>query len=270
MYYEVYVDSLFLVNFVMNLYLLLLVNQSTFRTATRLRLILGAAVGAVCFLTPFMWNGPGWLKYGLALGGGTLGMLYVTFRMRSIRALDRLLCKLCLWSFLLGGILLFLISKSAFLRESMTGIAGVIGMGTVAWLGLTFLLEKYKSKETVCYVTLINGGNRIKVAALLDSGNSLMEPISGKPVSVIEMSVFQSLWTMPPTYYRAIPFHSIGKNRGILHGYLVPEIQIEMDGVVKVCKDVYVAVSNENITGIEKDSGVKMILNPMILKSETV
>lgn len=269
MYYEVYVDSLFLVNFVMNLYLLLLVNQSTFRTATRLRLILGAAVGAIGYLSPFLWNSPGILKYGLGLGGGTLGMLYVAFRVRNLSALGRLLGKLCFWSFLLGGILLFLIGRFMFLRESMAGIAGVLGMGTMAYLLITFLLEKYKSRETICHVTLINGESRIKVAALLDSGNSLVEPISGKAVSIIEMTVFQSLWRMPPPYYRAIPFHSIGKNRGILRGYLLPEIQIEMDGVVKVCKDVYIAVSNENITGMEAGSGVKMILNPMLLKSES-
>lgn len=269
MYYEVYVDSLFLVNFVMNLYLLLLVNQSTFRTATRLRLILGAAVGAIGYLSPFLWNGPRLLKYGLGLFGGTLGMLYVTFRMRSFRALGQLLGKLCLWSFLIGGILLFLIGKFTFLRDSMTGIAGVLGMGTVVYLFLTFLLEKYRNRETICHVTLINGESRIKVAALLDSGNSLVEPISGKSVSIIEMSVFQSLWRTQPPYYRVIPFHSIGKNRGILRGYLLPEIQIETDGVIKVCKDVYIAVSNENITGMEAGSGIKMILNPMLLRSES-
>ena len=34
MRYELYVDSLFLINFVMNLYLLILVNRSSLRTAT--------------------------------------------------------------------------------------------------------------------------------------------------------------------------------------------------------------------------------------------
>lgn len=268
MYYEVYIDSLFLVNFVMNLYLLLLVNQGTFRTATRLRLILGATVGAIGYLSPFLWNGPGILKYGLGLGGGTLGMLYVTFRIRSLRALGLLLVRLCLWSFLLGGILLFLIGRFTFLRESMTGIAGVTGMGTVVYLLLTFLMEKHKTKKTVCYVTLVNDESRIKVEALLDSGNSLVEPISGKAVSIIEMSVFQSLWRTAPDYYRAVPFHSIGKSRGILRGYLLTEMQIEMDGVVKVCKDVYVAVTNEQLAGTEGSEGVKMILNPALLGKE--
>lgn len=268
MYYEVYVDSLFLVNFVMNLYLLLLVNQSTFRTATRPRLIVGAAVGAIGYLSPFMWKGPVLLKYVLGLGGGTLGMLYIAFPIRRLKALGQLLGKLCFWSFLLGGILLFLIGRFPILQKSMAGIAGVTGMGTVAYFLLTFWLEKYRKREMVCYVTLVNGESRIKVAALLDSGNSLIEPISGKAVSIIERSVFQSLWRTAPEYYRAVPFHSIGKNRGILRGYLLPEIQIEMDGVVKICKDVYIAVSNENITGMEA-GGVKMILNPMLLKEES-
>ena len=48
MHYELYVDSLFLLNFIMNLYLLILVDNSTLRTATAGRLAAGAAVGALC------------------------------------------------------------------------------------------------------------------------------------------------------------------------------------------------------------------------------
>ena len=179
MYYELYVDSLFLINYVMNLYLLLLVNQSTFRTATRIRLILGAAVGAILYLLPFMWSGPAWLKYSLGLVGGTFGMLFIAFRIRSWNALGQILIKLCLWSFLLGGILLFLIGRIPFLRESMTGIAGVLGMGTIVFLLVSYFLERQKNKEQVCHVMLMSQESRIKVAALIDSGNSLVEPISG-------------------------------------------------------------------------------------------
>ena len=50
MVYELYVDSLFLINFVMNLYLLILVDQSCMRTATRMRILLGACVGAVVYV----------------------------------------------------------------------------------------------------------------------------------------------------------------------------------------------------------------------------
>ena len=52
MHYELYLDSLFLLNFGMNLLLLCLVDHSMGHTATWYRLLAGAGVGAVwyCFL----------------------------------------------------------------------------------------------------------------------------------------------------------------------------------------------------------------------------
>lgn len=288
MYYELYVDSLFLVNFVMNLYLLLLVNQSTCRTATRLRLVLGAGVGAGLYLIPFLCNGPVWLKLLLGLAGGTAGMLFTAFRIRSIKAFLQLVTKLLLYSLLMGGTLLFLIKRVRFFRESMTGIAGVLGMGAAVFLAVTRLQERHKESECVCRVTLIRGVESICVSALIDSGNSLIEPISGKPVSVIEKEAFACLWKKEPDFYRAIPFHSIGKRKGILRGYLLPEIRVEINGMVKTCRNVYVAVSEEKLTGAESGSTdanhgngnaareqenavkVRMILNPAILEEQAL
>ena len=45
MQYEIYIDSLFLLDFAMNLYLLLLVNRNLNHTATWKRLLAGAALG---------------------------------------------------------------------------------------------------------------------------------------------------------------------------------------------------------------------------------
>ena len=90
MYYELYVDSLFLVNFCMNLYLLLLVNERTHRTATRARLILGAAAGAILFLLPFFFNGPAAVRILLGAVAGAAVMLVCAFRVRSAGAFFRL------------------------------------------------------------------------------------------------------------------------------------------------------------------------------------
>ena len=61
MRYELYVDSLLLINFVMNLYLLMLVSRSSLCTATPGRLLLGALFGAVSYFLPFFLPGPPWL-----------------------------------------------------------------------------------------------------------------------------------------------------------------------------------------------------------------
>lgn len=53
MHYELYLDSMFLLNLGMNLLLLIMVDHSTCRTATWYRLLCGAGIGAVCYLLPF-------------------------------------------------------------------------------------------------------------------------------------------------------------------------------------------------------------------------
>lgn len=263
MYYELYVDSLFLVNFVMNLYLLLLVNRKLFRTATRKCMLLGAAAGAILYFLPFLLPGPVWLKYIIGMPPGTIAMILIAFRVRSVGSFWRILESLLLYSVLLGGAML-LIRKLPLFGQQMTGIWGILGVGALVYLLFGYCIERKNRRECLCKVTLIQKGNRVTVWALLDSGNSLIEPISGKPVAVIEKDLALKLWGEEPHLYRAIPYHSIGKKRGILKGYLLQEMQIETEGVVKICKEAYVAVCEEYIT----EDHIKMILNPVFLNGE--
>uniref|UniRef100_UPI004055D57F sigma-E processing peptidase SpoIIGA n=1 Tax=Acetatifactor sp. TaxID=1872090 RepID=UPI004055D57F len=257
MYYELYVDSLFLVNFVMNLYLLLLTNRSVFRTATRKRLILGAALGAIFSLLPFLRGGPQWIRMVLGIPGSTIVMIVVAFRVNSIRAFLEIAEKLLLYSILLGGTMLLVVKKIPWLEVNGVGLSGVLGMGAILYLWFWYLAERKAGQNSCCRVTLANGTSRITVRALIDSGNSLIEPISGKPVSIVEKDVIYKLWEKEPELYRAIPYHSIGKKHGILKGYCLPEMKIEINGVTKICKDVYIAVCEEYVTSHEK-----MILHP--------
>ena len=109
MHYELYIDSVFFLNFIMNLYLLLLVDRSTLRIASAGRLIMGAAAGAVCALLPLLTGGPGLLKLAAGAIAGTAGMLYITFSVRGFRMFLKLLERLAVYSFGMGGAMLFLI-----------------------------------------------------------------------------------------------------------------------------------------------------------------
>lgn len=263
LFYELYIDSLFLINFVMNLYLLELVNCSLMRTATRRRIVLGAAIGAVLYLVPFFLGGPVWLRLLIGVPAATVLMVKVTFRVKSLKAFWKFTERLLLYSFLLGGILLFLIRCFPQIRKALVSVFGIMGMGAVLFLLLSYCRERKRKERNFCKVVLIREEVQVAVNALLDTGNSLVEPISGKPVSILEKSVFESLWKNgAPDIYRAIPYHSIGKKKGILPGYVIPEMLIEAEGITKSCRDVYVGVSEDLMAGVE---GYKMILNPSML-----
>lgn len=264
MHYEVYVDSLFLVNFMMNLYLLLLVDRTAFRVAKPLRLLAGAAVGAAASLLPFLGTLPAALRFFLGTVAGTAGMLCLAFPVRGFRMFLKLLEKLLLYSFGLGGGMLFLVRCFPGIRRILTGVVGILGMGGLLFLFFGRLRSGPESGNSLCKAVLCQNGRRAEVTALVDSGNSLMEPVSGKPACIVDREVFDRFWEGDRDVFRAIPYHSIGKRRGILRGYLLPRLELELDGMRYVFDDVYLAVSEEGISGTEGTGAesVNMIMNP--------
>nr|WP_300818313.1 sigma-E processing peptidase SpoIIGA [uncultured Acetatifactor sp.] len=267
MHYELYIDSLFLLNFMMNLFLCLLVDRSTLRIASLWRLAAGAAVGAVCALLPFLGGGRAALKLAAWAAVGTAGMLCITFRVRSLRMFLKLLERLLMCSLGMGGAMLFLIRLFPGIREGLVSVPGILGMG-----GLFFLLfarlrdNPYADGQSLCRAVLWRKGRELAVTALIDSGNSLFEPISGKPVCVVGRTVFDALWEGAQEGFRAIPYHSIGKSRGILPAYLLAELWVETGGMEYRFADVYVAVSDEEVSGAGSAGAesVNMIINPRL------
>lgn len=266
MRYELYVDSLFLLNFIMNLYLLLLVDRSTLQIAAFGRLVSGAAVGAVCFLLPFWGRGPGLVKLLPAMAAGTAGMLCITFPVRSLRMFLRLLERLALYSFGMGGTILFLVRLFPGIRRFLLGTPGLLGMGLLSYLLFRRFRKDMYQEDSLCEAVLWKDGRRMSVTALVDSGNSLIEPISGKPVCVIGQEVYHRLWKGGQDSFRVIPYHSIGRKRGILPGYLLPGLSLVVDGMEHRFVDVYVAVSSEEISGADSSGAksVNMIINPRL------
>ncbi len=264
MYYEVYIDSLFLIQFTMNLYLLLLMNYSTLCTATRGRVILGALCGAGIGLLQVLIGGPVWM-YGVGMACSAMLMIYITFRVKDMRTFCSLLKKMLLYSFLMGGSLLFIIQRLQSLRRYITGVFGILGTGAILCVFFLDILEKEKrrGRDNKCYATLYCGEERTAVVALIDSGNSLYEPISREPVCVIDEKVFHTIFKPEPQLYRAVPYHSIGKNHGILKGYILPKMELEIGGMIKTFQNVYVAICHEEIS-----DGVGMLIHPMIFRNQ--
>lgn len=269
MRYVVYVDSLFLINFVMNLYILMLVNRSALRTATPGRLLLGAALGGGVYLLLFLIGWP--VIFKLLLGvAGALGMLLITFPVRGFRPFLRLLEKMMVFSFSLGGGLLFLIRSLSPREGFLTCMFGILGLGGILFLFLGHFLNRREAADCICRATLRYGEGEVTVFALIDSGNSLVEPISGSPVSVVEAEILRGLWGEAGPGCRVIPYHSIGRRRGILPGFMLPELLLEIDGMRKKFSNVYVAASPEKISasGHGGADSVKMIINPRLLQEK--
>ena len=160
--------------------------------------------------------------------------------------------------------MLFLVRCLPLSGEILAGVFGILGIGAAAFLFFCRCRPDTCRQDSFCRATLSRGDKNIQVNALIDSGNGLTEPISGKPVCIIDRKIFREFWGEDRDIFRAIPYHSIGKKRGILPGYLLPKLQLETEGLELVFADVYIAVSDEEIsgTGNAGAESVNMIINP--------
>ena len=260
-YYEIYIDSLFLINFAMNFWVLLLVNNSLHRTATRCRLLLGAIVGGLGYCLMFLLPIPyAMIKLFFGAVGVNSVMLFIVFRPRTLQVFWKLIERLILCTFLFGGAFFLLLNHVQGFRNNLLSITGILICGGLLWMFLSH--NSQKKKERVCRVELFGEtGRHITVRAIVDSGNSLREPISGKPVSVLDEKLFTALWEKEPEGFRAIPYHSVGCDRGIMKGYELPLMVVEWEGIRKECHDIYVGLSQTPVS-----EGYQLLIHPALLE----
>lgn len=262
MYMEMYLDMFMVFQFVMNLLVLGLVNEMMKQKCNRLRRTCGALAGSVLSVIPFFFPVNLYVRVAASFVLSLCSMVGTSVRIYSADSFLLAVKKVIVSTLLLGGLMSVVIRilKKTFMGEE--GLITVLLTGGVSYFMLRIIVKHYSEADNYCKVTLF-GEETLVVEALIDTGNTLTEPISGKPVSVLDKSVFESLFHQKPQLCRAIPYHSVGRKNGIIMGFLVKRIMVETKEGKKECEEVYVGVSDDFLT--ETDT-YKMILHPSILE----
>jgi len=266
LYLEIYIDRLFLINFVMNL-LLLTLEKKILKWNTKLvRILTAAALGAgtTCVLAvlPGLYGG---LKFFVSYIVICALMIQISFHTTKLKELLKGMVILYLITYCVGGIVssLYYQRETYFyyadmLRRSLFGnmsLLHVIVCIVIAIISMLIIIrflryQKQMSKE-IYDVWLKKDQARVQTRGLVDTGNCLYDPITGKPVIVVEMKLLEEV--LEPSLYhdlktivkfedasyhissenatkiRLIPFQSIGRKRGILPAVLLDEVEIKKD-----------------------------------------
>ena len=190
----IYIDSLFLLNLVVNYLLLLCTARVAGEALHRLRFALAAALGAFYACAVFL-PGLGFLNHIACPVAAAVLMALVSFG--GARRFFRLLALFLALSCALGGAVLVL----GLLGGKAVGLHGgilfprvdlkvVLLAAAVCYVVLGTLLRKLSahggSRGAVVPVTVELLGRRVAFHALVDTGNTLTDPVSGKPVLVAE------------------------------------------------------------------------------------
>lgn len=249
----VYLDRLFLLNLGVDALLLSAARQLSRTVGSAWRTLgaalLGALYAAALFILPWAWLWHPLTRFLLALvmvricngGHGRTGAMLVLFLLLSLA--------------LAGGVLLL---NAAGLGR-MSSSAGVPVNLSDARILLLCAAGEYLLCSAACTLTRRSGsatvpillrceGRTVLLRALVDSGNLLRDPLSGKPVVVVSARAAQALFPPElcpdpselercesvcqrisehwPGRVRLIPFHSVGASHALLLALRLDRLEV--------------------------------------------
>lgn len=214
MYYEIYIDVVFIINLFMDYLLLRLVNHLCGGSATRLRSFLGALIGATGFCTAVICelyqNKSIWYAVHGVLAMLMLHISGMGKRMALLKAFG-CWCMVCV---LMGGILYTMLhGLTPFRAFAVFSI-----LGYVLILAGIHIYQFWQHKTShLLDVLLVYDGKQIKIKGLYDTGNQLYDSCTQAPVSVLAYETFKELLSEEEEIELSHFFHQPMVNTGILH-----------------------------------------------------
>lgn len=254
--YEVYVDVYFIENMLLDMLVLLSVAFLLGKKPVLWRLFAASVLGGVGAVL-ILWAG---FRYGI---------VYIL----SVLVLDVAMCFLLFFDIRQMLMQVIYFHSIGFIYTKIGSCIAALGFGhferivaSVLLVAAVLFVSAYKKrleKKRLYTVHIVEGGKQLDFQALFDTGNSLTDPYTGKPVSIVEENDDILCWLhTKPQKYRIIPFRSIGKENGILEGTQVEELIICSKEGQKVEKDAVIALYKGRLSG---DGSFQMILNQGLL-----
>ena len=193
----IYIDSLFFLNALIDYLLLLVSVRICCLPINRLRLALSAALGGAYAAAAALLPGIFALAAVKLLAGAALVCIAVGLSKKTLRAL----CAFFAVSAAFGGAVYFLSrlggapagGTRAFVRVSVPVLLVSFAMCYAA-VSLVFRRCGRRAERELAEITLRCGGRSCVVPALLDSGNELIDPVSGLPVLIAEAGALAPLF----------------------------------------------------------------------------
>ena len=243
---KVYLDYVFLINFLFDFILLLGISIVLKRSTSKTRLLLGSFFGGISgFLVLFDISSISFFLLKFLLG---FLIVIVSFSYKNIRYTVNNFIYLVILSIIMGGSLYLLninISKVFDLYE-MNRLVYIILL-LIVGLIVTLVYSKYicRSRQGIInkYKTIIYVNNRaISFIGYLDTGNNLM--YNNRPVLILNKDIdidFDNKFVF-------IPFVTVGGS-GVMKGFLVEDVIVNN----KSYKNVYIGISNDKFCLYDAD-----------------
>lgn len=279
----VYLDIIFLENFILNFIILYAESLVIKEKVKYLKLMLSSLLGAfyviIYYLINFQskWN----IIFKIIL---SVVMVYISFMPKSFKEFIKQITFFYLVSFVFGGAALGVIymvnvGKISIKNGIIVGnytlktiFIGVILAFIIITAAFKFIKNKISKKDLFCDIEIRINQSKINVKAIIDTGNFLKEPITNIPVIVVEKDILKNvvpkeilenienilggdLKDIPKSIQneymskmKVIPFSSLGKQNGMLLGIKADGVVVEIDNEEKYVEKVILGIYTKKLS----------------------
>lgn len=297
----VYIDVIFLINFIINFLLLVAVAKFLKHKIKIYRQILASLVGALYAVFVFVPKIS--IIYSLFFKiVFSLVIVQIAFNNKNIKDFVKNVCAFYVVSFIFGGGAFALF----YLTNAKSGLGYVLNYNVlysyfplkifiISTLACYFLINifikifiKKNDKKNLFYkANIYLDENKAECTMLLDTGNSLCEPIFGLPVIIVELSALNKILPDKIAFalnsleennfayvannilnsslasrFRVIPFKSIGKDEGFLIGVKPDKVELFDGEAIKTINEVIIGIYNKKLS---KNEDYTAIIGPNAL-----
>lgn len=294
----VYAEYVFLENFIMNYFILSLTGRFTKFTPRRTKMILASSLGASYAFVIF-FPSLHFLFSILMKVACSMLIIVICFTPYHFKDFLRLIGVFYLITLVFGGAGFALFYFSNFNGIISNGIFYITNVSIknifiscgVAYILIQFCwgyIQKQLSREKIMMdISIEINDLRVDVRGMVDTGNSLTDPISKYPVIIVEYSAIKNILpkeikdilssgTMSNleqivsklsgsnwiTRFRIIPYEALGTENGILIGFKPDNVLIHNEKQCKDIKEIVIAIYNKNLS---KTGDYNALLHPDII-----
>lgn len=296
----IYLDIILCENLLMN-YIILFATYVIIKPKTKhqqIRMILSSLLGSIYAIIVYL-NILSIYTNLLAKITLSVVMVYIAFAPPNVKQLLKQILIFYLVSFIFGGctfaLIYFLKPENVEMKNGVfvgmypirVGlIAGVIAF-IITQIAFKINKSKLNNKNTFIEIELYNKNKMTKARALLDSGNMLKEPISQKPVIVVEKTTLSKIIPEEVLDYiekivggddqeknemqeylskiRMVPFMSLGKENGMLIGIRLDKIKINTEDIRLEKENIIAGIYEKKLT---KDNKYNALIGLNLLEGE--
>lgn len=255
----IYIDRLFVLNLIIDYFILLGSAKVCGVKLRRWRYGIGALLGALFAACSIL---PNWEFLSLAPIKLIFGILMALIAFGKEEKLLRCTVVFFAVSALFGGAVWAIsikngVSASGAVYIPLSMPALILSFGLIyALLSIVFRCTAKNSGRQILDVELCHMGRTVSLRALCDTGNSLIDPVTGDSVMIVSVTALcklipncenisaENLQEFPEYKFRLIPYRAVGTHGGLLPAFR-PE-KICVDGQLR--DDILVAIS-PNVEG---------------------